>query len=208
MIRFTGEQFRIVIHISTHHPDTSGIITPFKVAAAIQKQSGPSPQEPVESLHDKIEGDGVKVETPKSARSALKGKWFTTTQGGNLVATTDSLIEDDDEARSEGHRRRTAMLLESFKKSHFHVRIGRKGDGTKQQDMTGRSEQLGLSDEEGSDRENIMTSHGCKAVVMEDGEFQPATAGGVARAATSCWSLGNGDVVVSSLRWPSSVSTK
>lgn len=87
------------------------------------------------------------------------------------------------------------MLLESFKGSHFHVKIGRKGRDISVS-QTVESVHLGLLDEDGSDGENTAAALGCKTVINEDGEFESTRAGGVARAATSCWSLGNGDVVV------------
>ncbi|KAG0616316.1 hypothetical protein M758_5G105200 [Ceratodon purpureus] len=200
---FPGEQFHVIIHISVHHPEASGIITPFKVAAAIDKgsQSGDHGSDS-QSPHSYQENlDSAKIKTPKSAKSSLKGKWFNTTPGGNLVAVSEWLDEpqsEDNVAPSESQKRRTAMLLESFQNSHFHVKIGKRADGTaiKLQDAVGKPEQLGLSDEEGSDRENPATAHGCRPVVTEDGKFEPLSAGGLARGSTSCWSLQNGDVVV------------
>ena len=202
----TGEQFHIIVHISVH-PGASGIITPFKVAAAIDKESrsedhgSDSMQDSEPSSQDSLL-ESAKIKTPKSAKSALKGKWFNTTPGGNLVAVSEWLDEqqsEDNAVSSEGQRRRTAMLLESFQNSHFHVKIGKRADGTvtKLQDAAGKPEQPGLSDEEGSDRENPATAHGCTPVMKEDGKFEPLSAGGLARGSTSCWSLQNGDVVVS-----------
>jgi len=190
-----GEQFHIIIHISVHHPEVPGIITPFKVAAAIEKgpqsadQASDSMQDPAHSSQENII-DNLKIKTPKSAKSSLKGKWFNTTPGGNLVAISEWLDEqqsEDDAVPSESQRRRTAMLLESFKNSHFHVKIGRKAD-VKPKDS---------GDEEGSDRDSPAIPYGCRPVVTEDGKFEPLSAGGLARGSTSCWSLQNGDVVVS-----------
>lgn len=86
------------------------------------------------------------------------------------------------------------MVLESFKKSHFHVKIRKEGKGRVPKGLGQQSEQLNPNGEEGSDGE--LESFGCQPVVMEHSEFEPATGGGIARAATACWSLENGDAVV------------
>jgi hypothetical protein len=196
-----GERFHIVIHVSVHHPETTCAVTPYKVAAAIQNLPHAadfgcsSNQDSSDFSHDTEDGDSRKSKTPRSARNALKGKWFNTTGGGNLVATTEWVEAGNNELLSESRKRRTEMLLESFKSSHFHVKIGRKGRDISVS-QTVESEHTGLLDEEGSDGESTAAALGCKTVVNEDGEFESTRAGGVARAATSCWSLGNGDVVV------------
>uniref|UniRef100_A0A7I4BA18 Uncharacterized protein n=1 Tax=Physcomitrium patens TaxID=3218 RepID=A0A7I4BA18_PHYPA len=205
---FPGEQLHIILHISVHHPAESSIITPFKIAAAIEKGSqyedygSDSVQDSTESSQENLQELG-KIKTPKSAKSSLKGKWFNTTPGGNLVAITEWLDEqqsEDDDGSSESQKRRTALLLESFQKSHFHVKVGKRADGiaTKPKDGVGRPEQSeeDLSDEDGPDTDSPGTAYGCKPVVTEDGKFEPFTTGGLARGATSCWSLRNGDVVV------------
>ena len=77
--------------------------------------------------------DSAKIKTPKSAKSSLKGKWFNTTPGGNLVAVSEWLDEqksDDKVVPSESQKRRTAMLLESFQNSHFHVKVGKRANGS------------------------------------------------------------------------------
>lgn len=201
IIGMPGEQFHIIIHISVHHPEVPGIITPFKVAAAIEKgaqsadQVSDSMQDPAYSSQENLL-DNLKIKTPKSAKSSLKGKWFNTTPGGNLVAISEWLDEqqsEDDAVPSESQRRRTAMLLESFKNSHFHVKIGKRAEAT-------ATELQDSGDEEGPDEETPAIPHGCRPVVTEDGKFEPLAAGGLARGSTSCWSLKNGDVVVSNYR--------
>lgn len=202
-----GEQFHIIVHISVHHPEGPGIITPYKVAAAIEKglqsedDGSDSMQDPARSSQDYLP-DATKIKTPKLGKSSLKGKWFNTTPGGNLVAVSEWLDEqqaEDNVVPSESQKRRTAMLLESFQNSHFHVKIGERADGSgsRLQDAIGKADQPDLSDEEGSDRESSATAYGCRPVVTEDGKFEPLSAGGLARGSASCWSLQNGDVVVS-----------
>jgi hypothetical protein len=201
-----GEQFHVVIHLSVHDSNSCDVITPFKVAAAIERRSHASveaskqesspPQESLESSSTQV---AINVEKPEVAhssndKSSLKGKWFNTTHGGNLVATTEWLSPDRSEVQSEGHKRRSLMVLESFKKSHFHVKIRKEGKGRVPKGLGQQSEQLNPNGEEGSDGE--LESFGCQPVVMEHSEFEPATGGGIARAATACWSLENGDAVV------------
>lgn len=182
-----GEQFHVIIHISVHHPEVPGTITPFKVAAAMEKGST---DHAAQSSQGSL-SDNMNIKTPKSAKSSLKGKWFNTTPGGNLLAISEWLDEqqlegDDDGAPSESQMKRTAMLLESFRNSHFHVKIGKKAaDASNSQD----------SEDEDGDIPAI--PHGCRPVFTEDGKFEPLSAGGLARGSTSCWSLQNGDVVVS-----------
>lgn len=195
-----GERFHIVVHVSVHHPETTCTVTPYKVASAIQNLSHAadfgfsSKQDSMGSSHDTEEGNSRMSKTSRSARNALKGKWFNTTGGGNLVASTEWVEVGNGGLLSES-RRRTDMLLESFKSSHFHVKIGRKGHRISVPQVV-ESGPLGLLHEEESDGENTAAALGCRTVLTEDGTFESTRAGGVARAATSCWSLGNGDVVV------------
>ncbi|CAK9190388.1 unnamed protein product [Sphagnum troendelagicum] len=203
---FPGEQFHVVIHLSVHDSNSCDVITPFKVAAAIERRSHASVEAskqesspPQESLESSSTQAAINIEKPEVAhssndKSSLKGKWFNTTHGGNLVATTEWLSPDRSEVQSEGHKRRSLMVLESFKKSHFHVKIRKEGKGRVPKGLGQQSEQLNPNGEEGSDGE--LESFGCQPVVMEHGEFEPATGGGIARAATACWSLENGDAAV------------
>lgn len=153
-------------------------------------------QDIVNSTHDTAQQDSMNIKTSKSAKNILKGKWFNTTEGGNLVATTEWLEVGKNEVLSESGKRRNKILLESFKNSHFLVKIGRKGGRSDKQAVGGQPEQLECSDDEVLDKERTATAHGCKPVIMEDGHFESKGAGGVAREATSCCSLENGDVVV------------
>lgn len=153
-------------------------------------------QDIVNSSYDIAQQDSKNIETSKSAKNILKGKWFNTTEGGNLVATTEWLEVGKNELLSESGKRRNKILLESFKNSHFLVKIGRTVGRSDKQAVGGQPEQLECSDDEVSDKEKTATAHGCKAVIMEDGHFESKGAGGVAREAISCCSLENGDVVV------------
>lgn len=153
-------------------------------------------QDTVNSFHDAAQQDSMNAKTLKSAKNILRGKWFNTTEAGNLVATTEWVEVGKNEVLSESEKRRNKILLESFRNSHFLVKIGRKEARSDTLTVGGQLEQSECSDDEVLDKKKAATANGCKPIVMEDGHFESKGAGGVAREVTSCCSLENGDVVV------------
>ncbi|BFI31740.1 hypothetical protein MPTK2_3g24570 [Marchantia polymorpha subsp. ruderalis] len=204
---FPGEQFHILVHVTTQDSPGTERLTPFKVAAAMNKVAAlKAKQGPTEtsistgenSTADASEGvekdnvDGVndaegetesetKVDSPKVPRTK----------------TEDTKIDDNSETEG-GLKRKSLMLLESFRKSHFYVRIMSGQDELplgKKKTVPEGSLSVSISTK-GVEEQNKRGTSGGTPVVMERGKFNPHTAGGVARNAVTCTPLANGDIVV------------
>lgn len=103
--------------------------------------------------------------------------------------------------KMEGHKKRSAIILESFRNSHFFVRIARTDEPLwhKRSLTDPFSESESVNGKESADRLEVpktIQRHNCIPAVLEGGKFDPSSAGGVARNAVKCCSLSNGDVVV------------
>lgn len=203
---FPGEQLHILVYISSHDREAKEIITPFKVAAvmskngflkqkSIKRKGNLEPESESASYEgntdDIGEDNGVDV-LGESATSTLKDQLDS---GGDL-SVSESLL------KMEGHKKRIAILLESFRNSHFFVRIA--GADEPLWGKRNATNQLSVSSDmadgkdavDGSEMAKLSEKHKFLSAIIEGGKFDPSAAGGVARNAVTCCSLSNGDIVV------------
>ncbi|XP_073109692.1 uncharacterized protein [Elaeis guineensis] len=200
---FPGEQIHILVCLSASKQDTE-IITPFRVAAVMSKNSKSSQngnqQEKILGIKSSSasgEGDanGTHEET---AHHSIKDDGETISTGNEMtprrvISATKSLL------RMEDHKQQTENLLERFKNSNFFVRVARSGEplwckrnvaeqSLANSDVAGRSFQsIGGS---------LNTSTSLLNAVVDKGNFDGNTSGGLARDTVKCYSLCNGDIVV------------
>ena len=203
---FSGEQLHILVYISSHDREAREIITPFKVAAvmskngffkqkSIKRKSNLEPESESTSYEGSIDDigkdNGIDV-SGESVKSTLKDQ---SDSGGDL-SVSESLL------KMEGHKKRIAILLESFRNSHFFVRIA--GADEPLWCKRNTTNQLLISSELADGKDAVDGSEMAKfperqkflSAVIEGGKFDPSAAGGVARNAVTCCSLSNGDIVV------------
>jgi len=214
---FPGEQLRILVYISSHDREAKEIITPFKVAAvmskngffkqkSIKRKTNIEPELETASyegnLDDISKDNGVRV-LGESITSTSKDQ---SNSGGDLSVSESNSVGDLSVSESllkmEGHKKRIAILLESFRNSHFFVRIAGadeplwgKRNATNQWSVS--SELADRKDAvDGSEMAKLSDRHKFLSTIIEGGKFDPSAAGGVARNAVTCCSLSNGDIVV------------
>lgn len=99
--------------------------------------------------------------------------------------------------RMEDHKRQTEVLLQSFRNSHFFVRIA---DSHKS--LWSRRRELGESAESSSAIESFdgadtsTTDKTSSSASIDRGGFDASASGGLARNSVECYALSNGDIVV------------
>lgn len=203
---FPGEQLRILVYISSHDREAKEIITPFKVAAVMSKngffkQKAIKRKSKLEPELDTASYEGNLDDTGKDNGVDVLGETVTSTlkdqsnSGGDL-SVSESLL------KMEGHKKRVAILLESFRNSHFFVRIAGadeplwgKRNVTNQGSVSSELAD-GKDAVDGSEMTKLSERHKFLSAIIEGGKFDPSVAGGVARNAVTCCSLSNGDIVV------------
>ncbi|KAL2633965.1 hypothetical protein R1flu_005444 [Riccia fluitans] len=198
---FPGEQFHILVHVPSQDTTSLERITPFKAAAALRtKQS-----------------TGASSSTEVGSSGAFPEEGQTHEENGSKVAENETEAEakvgvaeeasssvsvkvdvSDTSVPLDGLKGKSQMLLESFRKSHFNVRVIR-GEDELQLENT-KTETDGSTKGKVSSKISMESSRtvtvGDNPVLMERGRFNPYAAGGLARNAVACTSLANGDVVV------------
>ncbi|KAG1358690.1 hypothetical protein COCNU_08G001360 [Cocos nucifera] len=200
---FPGEQIHILVCLSAAKQDTE-IITPFRVAAVISK-NGKSSQNGnqqtgilgIKSSSASGAGDanGTHEET---AHQSIKDNGETISTGNEMtprrvISATKSLLMMED------HKQQTENLLERFRNSNFFVRIAQldeplwsKRNVAEQSSVNsemagGRFQSIGGS---------LKMSMNLLNAVVDKGNFDGNTSGGLARDTVKCYSLCNGDIVV------------
>ncbi|GLJ50540.1 hypothetical protein SUGI_1076840 [Cryptomeria japonica] len=204
---FPGEQLHILVYISSHDQEAAEIITPFKVAAVMSKNGF------FKQKYSKKKGN-LEPET-QSAAYGENADEVGTENGGVEAAGENvaSALKNQPEIQGdfsfsasllkmEGHKKRSAIILESFRNSHFFVRIAKLDEPLWHKrtvsDPFSESSEF-VDGKESADRLEVPKTsqrHNCIPAVLEGGKFDPSSAGGVARNAVQCCSLSNGDVVV------------
>ncbi|KAG1333949.1 hypothetical protein COCNU_03G000680 [Cocos nucifera] len=185
------------------------IITPFRVAAVMPKNSKSSQNGNqqnkilgIKSSSASEEGDasGTHEET---AHHSLKDDGETISTGNEMtprrvISATKSLL------RMEDHKQQTENLLERCRNSNFFVRVTQSGEplwckrnvaeqSLANSDMAERTFQsIGGS---------LKTSTSLLNAVVDKGNFDGNTCGGLARDTIKCYSLCNGDIVFGHPIW-------
>lgn len=181
---FPGEQVHILACLSASKQDTE-IITPFKVAAMMNKnghtqdskdqngnaaeQQSPSGAQPIE-LDDNVDAKNVNKHQVD-------------------VSASESYL------RMENHRRQVQTLLQSFKDSHFFVRIAESGEHLWADRSSAEAPET-VDDADSMDNNKTTGSRTSVSAVIDSGKFDARASGGVARNSVKCCSLANGDIVV------------
>lgn len=183
---FPGERVSIVVYVSSHDPSMPEIITPFRVAAMMEKvnqrQEEDIKSSTTSASHDSLEASGEGQKKDLVAKE-LHGK---SAVGGMVLMT-------------EEHKNRSAALLHMFQSSHFFTRIS----GTEEQvwkkgkisDQATEELDDGTISTSSSEQKRFTEIAEPVPIVIEGGDFDPRNAGGVARNAR-CYSFDNGDVAV------------
>lgn len=173
---FPGEQVHILAVLSACKQDIE-IITPFKVAAAMNKNG-------IRNSTDQQNGS-TKEEVNMVVNGVSDGKDTNQSDNSGIYGSSgESLL------RMEDHRQQTERLLRRFNKSHFLVRISNSDEPLWSKTS---SQEMGESDNSG--HRNVQKQSSLNAVV-DRGNFDSSTSGGIARDAVQCHALPNGDIVV------------
>lgn len=188
---FPGEQVHILACLSPYKHDTE-TITPFKVAAMMSKSgSGRSPKKENGNIADKPDHVPSRVEVnPDGQHNDQKavGK----VDSKKDVSHGESLL------RKEDHKRQTETLLQSFRNSHFFVRIAdsHKSLWSKRRE-SGESAESSSATESFDGAETRTTEKKTSLSASVDrGGFDASASGGMARNSVECYALSNGDIVV------------
>ncbi|XP_015965427.1 uncharacterized protein LOC107489172 [Arachis duranensis] len=176
---FPGEQVYILACLSASKQDTD-MITP--VATAMSK-------------------NGV-GQSPERENENIKNRNNLISREGQLSTSVEEHLEDfiDGESlcRMEAQKRRTELLLQKFENSHFFVRISefdeplwsKRGSAI---NFFNPSDANGLKALNIQIEEPTLSSTG---VVIDRGNFNATTSGGLVRDSVKCSALPNGDIVI------------
>jgi hypothetical protein len=171
------------------------IITPFKVAAVMSKNStGHSLNKEngnIENRNNSVAGEEQLSSSGQDQNKENLPK--EKTDHPSDVSSGESLL------RMEDHRRQTASLLEKFKSSHFFVRICESDEPL--WSKHGSSEKSNSSETNGQKISRIEVKETAKheasiSAVIDRANFDATISGGVARNSVKCFALPNGDIVV------------
>ncbi|MCO5613054.1 hypothetical protein L7F22_067328 [Adiantum nelumboides] len=187
---FPGECVSIVVYVSSHDPSMPQIITPFRVAAMLEKvnlkEKGSTRKGGLfvagDSSKTSLEEDKQQLVAEKVELSSLKN--------GSSNAEKVLMIEE--------HKKRSAALVHLFQNSHFFTRIvGAEEQVSQEEKFFGQSAEE-LDDgtfSTSSEHKKLTKSVEPVPVAIEGPDFNPRYAGGVARNAR-CYSFDNGDIAV------------
>ncbi|CAL0313160.1 unnamed protein product [Lupinus luteus] len=183
---FPGEQVHILACLSACSQDTE-IITPFKVAAAMNRNSiAHSPQK----QNGNIENTNYSV-SHECQFSINSQEPKTKTDRPPNISDGESLL------KVEVQKRQTASLLQKFENSHFFVRISesdeplwsKRGSSENSSETNGENAStVGLKEPE----KNISSI----SAVIDKGNFDATVSGGAARNSVKSCALPNGDILV------------
>ncbi|CAM8929884.1 unnamed protein product [Rhodiola kirilowii] len=182
---FPGEQIHVLACLSSSKCDTE-ILTPFKVAAVMNK-NGMQQTSKEEVRHVGCESNFEVIETCPSSHDidyndeTVMNK---TPDKKEDISTSESLL------RMEDHKKQTEVMLQTFKNSHFFVRI----EESDVQLWSKRSSYAPPSNSTEVPVRNATLSS--LNAVIDRGNFNANVSGGAAREIVECSSLPNGDIVV------------
>ncbi|XP_006827133.2 uncharacterized protein LOC18422398 [Amborella trichopoda] len=200
---FPGEQLHILVCLSASKQDTVEIVTPFRVAALMNKNGLFAPGTKGNAPHSEIvkgEVNGTHKENGANQSSEVNGETTLATEEHNNkeenVPTGETLL------KRESHKRRTEILLERFRNSHFFVRVAGSDEPlwckkNISESFSVGSDRVGekISGNDSGPKKNQKRGNLLSAVI-ERGDFDRNASGGVARNTVKCCSLPNGDIVV------------
>lgn len=200
-----GEQVHILACLSSSKQETE-IITPFKVAAMMSnngigrstKEKGGETEDEINSMLQKVGVNPNGEDTCHAGENQLNEK----IDSEKDISVSESLL------RMEDHKRKTEILLQKFKNSHFFVRIAESG-GPLWAKRTGAETSLQFSETAAAKStvikaRTIAKEIGAFAAVIDKGNFNANLSGGVARNVVDCCSLSDGDIVVCFTKHPGS----
>ncbi|WJX57080.1 hypothetical protein P8452_42675 [Trifolium repens] len=178
---FPGEQVHILACLSACKQD-SQITTPFEVATTTSKnskgQSSKKESGSIENINNLVSVEGeLSTSDEEKSRDIFDG---------------DSLVD------MEVHKRQTGLLLQKFENSHFFVRISESNEPlwSKRSSVDNNSY---YSEANGQKAPKIKTKEiafPSTGVIVDKGNFDASTCGGMARNSAKCFALANGDIVV------------
>ncbi|GAU38709.1 hypothetical protein TSUD_396370 [Trifolium subterraneum] len=178
----SGEQVHILACLSACKQNTK-ITTPFKVATTtIKNGKGQS--------SEKESGSIKNINTLVSAEEELSTSGE---EKSRNLFYGDSLVDME-----EVHKRQTALLLQKFENSHFFVRISESDEPlwSKRSSVDDNSYYSEANGQKASTIKTKEIAFPSTSVVIDKGNFDATTCGGMARNSAKCFALPNGDIVV------------
>lgn len=158
-------------------------------------QNKVKPVETIEKLSSSISLNGAVSNTAGTSDQNAENNGHRS--GGSSPKDDISAAEN---LRMEYHKQQTEDILESFRNSNFLVRIAEADEqlwSRKNSSSSMIPEPVGGRSCPDGGLKNIPKSN-FSSVVVDKGRFDGNTSGGVARDTARCYSLSNGDIVVSS----------
>ncbi|KAI3452807.1 hypothetical protein Pfo_009470 [Paulownia fortunei] len=195
---FAGEQIRILACLSAYKHDTE-IVTPFKVAAVMNKNGiGRSPPKQNGKVEREINPVSQAVDANTGHQNNQNGEIM---MKGKIDSQKD-VLTGESLLRMEDHRRKTEQLLQRFKSSHFFAQIKESKEPlwSKRRSQEARLKLSETFEEkltgDSSETAKTLKKKNPISAVIDRGEFDARTSGGIARGAVQCCLLPNGDIVV------------
>ncbi|XP_065863064.1 uncharacterized protein [Euphorbia lathyris] len=187
---FPGEKIHILACLSACKQDTE-IITPFKVAAVMSKNSGgQSPEKHGANVKDGISWVSEVGEVGSDGHQNGKDTLDQETDPLKDISASESFL------RMEEHKRQTEILLQRFKNSHFFVRIAESGEQLWSKKGASELKPFHIDGQTVDANRLKKTASSCLGALIDKGSFDANISGGVARDGINCCSLPNGDIVV------------
>ncbi|VFQ66714.1 unnamed protein product [Cuscuta campestris] len=190
---FPGEQVQVVACLAAFKQDTE-IITPFKVAELMNKngfgENNDDKEGRCDASHSHDVSDAEEINDSEDIDKTNRNKMQGNVEPEKEVSAGASLL------RMEEYKRQTESLVQRFKNSHFFARIAGSGEvlWTKRkavEDSSGIEERfMGNSSDTKNNSKKKLPSN----AAIDRGNFDGVTSGGVARNATKCCALPNGDI--------------
>ncbi|XP_051144407.1 uncharacterized protein LOC127260620 isoform X2 [Andrographis paniculata] len=186
---FPGEQIQILVCLSSHKQNTE-VITPFKVAAIMNKNGS--------GQNSSIQNGKVGQETQTVSQAAgSNGDHRDNKDSEKKIHSENDVQISESLIRREERRRQTGQLLQRFKDSHFFARISESNEPL----WSKRTQEINRKlSETFKEKSKLDSSESLKkdtiSAVIDRGDFDARTSGGVTRGAVRCCSLSNGDIVV------------
>eukprot|EP00249_Psilotum_nudum_P022557 c28563_g1_i1 orf=218-2743(+) len=197
---FPGEQLHIIVYVSSDESSTSQVTTPFNAAAlmsgtgvmhlrGVKKESEAS--DAIGDLANNIDLPDKSV--PERLEGAIEGDAGQSLGLDKIEICSESLLT------TENHKKRSASVLESFQNSHFFTRIAGADEPLwKKRTSVQYSEEFndGKTSVTHEEYKRPVQFTGASPILIENGLFDPKTAGGVARNVVAFHSFENGDIAV------------
>ncbi|KAI5064868.1 hypothetical protein GOP47_0019563 [Adiantum capillus-veneris] len=188
---FPGECVSIVVYVSSHDLSMPQIISPFRVAAMLEKVNLKE-KESTEKGSLSVSGDSSEASLDEDKEQLAAGKVALSSLKDRSSAAEKVLMIEE-------HKNRSAALLHMFQNCHFFTRlVGAEEQVSKGEKFFGQSaEELddGTVSTSSSEHKKLAEVAEPVPIVLEGADFDPRYAGGVARNAR-CYSFDNGDIAV------------